>query len=159
MIRIISSILILLLCSISIAQINYTALITDPQIGPDANAEKLIEVVDDINNRDSISYVIVMGNLTATGKFDEFLWIQEILDGLNAPYNVIGGKKDYLLSEGKGNEISLLWGDDKFWFEIDNQIHLSYNDILPKYKKQNHVNIETKNWLKDHFNISPQKKT
>jgi outer membrane protein assembly factor BamB len=46
-----------------------------------------------------------------------------------------------------------------FWFEIDNQIHLSYNDILPKYKKQYHVNIETKNWLKDHFYISPQKKS
>jgi hypothetical protein len=61
-----------------------------------------------------------MGNITANGKFDEFLWAQEILDGLTTQYFVVGGEKDYLLSEGKGNEISLLWGDDKFWFEIFN---------------------------------------
>jgi len=147
MIRIITSILIFLVCSNSIAQPNYTALITDPQIGPDANADKLIEVVDDINNRDSISLVVVMGNITANGKLDEFLWAQEILDGLAAPYFVVGGEKDYLLSEGKGNEIALLWGDDKFWFEKDNEVHIVLNSFGLKTFNKGYIDIETLNWL------------
>ena len=98
MIKIISSIVLLLGSVNLIAQPNYTAFITDPQIGPDANADKLIEVVDDINKRENISLVVVMGNITANGKFDEFLWAQEILDELSVSYIVIGGEKDYLQS-------------------------------------------------------------
>jgi len=147
MIRIITSILILLLCSISIAQPNYIALITDPQIGPDANAEKLIEVIDDINNRDSISLVVVMGNITTNGKFDEFLWAQEILDGLTAPYFVVGGKKDYLLSEGKGNEISLLWGDDNFYQSVNDMFVVGFNSIQSFYDRMGYLDVETRIWL------------
>jgi len=151
MIRIFASILILLVCGNLIAQPNYTGLITDPQIGPDANAEKLIEVVDDINKRENISNVVVMGNITATGKFDEFLWAQEILDGLAAPYFVVGGEKDYLLSEGKGNEISLLWGDDKFWMENSPSLHIGFNTIIPKYKQEDYFDIETRDFLWGNF--------
>jgi hypothetical protein len=113
------------------SQKTLTAIITDPQIGSDANAEKLIKVVDDINNRDSIAYVVVMGNITANGKFDEFLWTKEILDGLTVHYNVIGGEKDYTLSEGKGNEISLIWGDDKFFHYVSEDVFIGLNTFNP----------------------------
>jgi len=149
MIRIVTSILILLVCGNSIAQPNYTALITDPQIGPDANAEKLIEVVDGINNRANISLVVVMGNITANGKFDEFLWAQEILDGLATPYFVVGGEKDYLLSEGKGNEFTLLWGDDKFWFQNDETLVVGFNSFHPYSSRNGYLDIETRIELKN----------
>ncbi len=149
MIRISTLILIFLLCGNLIAQPNYTALITDPQIGPDANADKLIEVVDDINKRENISLVVVMGNITANGKFDEFLWAQEILDGLTVPYFVVGGEKDYYLSEGKGNEISLLWGDDKFWFETEDEIHTGFNVLIPKLNFPMHIERKTVQFLND----------
>ena len=137
----------LLLGSVNlIAQPNYTAFITDPQIGIDANAEKLIEVVDDINKRDSISLVVVMGNITANGKFDEFLWAQEILDELSVSYIVIGGEKDYYLSEGKGNEIPLLWGD-KFSAMTDNMLAIGLNTFHPFYSNMKYLDIETKSWL------------
>ena len=155
--RIITSILWLLVWGNLIAQTNYTALITDPQIGPDANAEKLIEVVDDINKRDSISYVVVMGNITANGKFDEFLWAQEILDGLTAPYFVVGGEKDYYLSEGKGNEITLLWGDDKFWFETEDAIHTGFNVLIPKLNFPIHIEKETIQFVGDKFSTLTDK--
>lgn len=159
MIRIITLILIFLICGNSIAQSNYIAVITDPQIGPAANAEKLIEVVDDINNRDSISLVVVMGNITANGKFDEFLWAQEILDGLTTQYFVVGGEKDYLLSEGKGNEISLLWGDDKFWMENFPSLHIGFNTIIPKYKQEDYIDIETREFLWGNFSNAAGKVT
>ena len=87
--------LLLLNVSISYSQVNYTAVITEPQIGLQENANNLIKVVDDINKRENVKHVIVLGNITANGKFDEFIWAQEILDGLNVPYFVVGGEKDY----------------------------------------------------------------
>jgi len=114
-------------------QKSFTAIITNPQIGAEENDKKLIDIVNDINVRDSISFVVVMGNITANGKFDEFLWTQEILDGLTAPYNVIGGAMDYFLSEGKGNEISLLWGDDKFFHYVNKDVFIGLNTFNPVY--------------------------
>ena len=129
-----------------------TAIITDPQIGAEENVQKLIDVVNDINSRDSISFVVVMGNLTANGKFDEFLRAQDILDGLNVHYNVIGGEKDYLLSEGKGNEISLLWGDDKFFHYVNEDVFIGLNTFNPVYDSKGYYDIETRFFLHQKMN-------
>ncbi|MCW8824141.1 MAG: PQQ-binding-like beta-propeller repeat protein, partial [Ignavibacteriaceae bacterium] len=141
--------LLLFLGSVSLAQINYTALITEPQIGSQENANNLIQAVDDINKRENVSYVIVLGNITADGKLDDFIWAQEILDGLNVPYSIVGGEKDYYLSEGKGSEISLLWGEDKNIFYDKNFNLICFNTIIPEYSKENHIGAETLEWLKD----------
>ena len=141
--------LLIIVGSICSAQSNYTALITEPQIGTKEAADNLIKVINDINKRKNIAQVIVLGNITANGKFDEFIWAQEILDGLNAPYFVIGGEKDYLLSEGKGSEISSLWGDNKKIFYDKNFNLFCLNTILPEYSSDNHINAETLSWLKD----------
>jgi len=129
-------------------QKSITAIITDPQIGAEENDKKLIDIVNDINARDSISFVVVMGNITANGKFDEFLWAQEILDGLTAPYNVIGGAKDYFLSEGKGNEISLLWGDDKFWNNVNDDLFIGLNTCQLFSSTQSYYDIESRTWFR-----------
>ncbi|MGB5286846.1 MAG: metallophosphoesterase, partial [Ignavibacteriaceae bacterium] len=141
--------LLLLAGTILFGQVNYTALITEPQIGIQENANNLIRVVDDINKRENVSYVVVLGNITANGKFDEFIWAQEILDGLTAPYFVVGGEKDYLLSEGKGSEISLLWGDDKKILTDKNYSLVCFNTLLLKYSNQLHIEAETLNWLEE----------
>lgn len=140
---------------ISFAQQTYVALITEPQIGSQDNANNLIQAVDDINKRENVSYVIVLGNITANGKLDEFIWVQEILDGLNVPYFVVGGDKDYYLSEGKGSEISSLWGDDKKIFYDKNYSLVCLNTILPEYSNQQHFEAETLTWLEDSLAKSP----
>ena len=131
------------------AQPGYIAVITDPQIGPQNNAMNLIGVVDDINKRQNIVQVVVLGNITANGKFDEFVWAQEILDGLTTPYFVVGGEKDYLLSEGKGSEISLLWGDEKNIFNTKNFSVICLNTFLPDFPSIKYIDVETVNWLED----------
>ena len=133
------------------AQPGYIAVITDPQIGPQNNAMNLIEVVDDINKRQHISQAVVLGNITANGKFDEFIWAQEILDELTAPYFVVGGEKDYFLSEGKGFDISLLWGDDKNLFNDKNFSLICINTFLPEFPSKKYIDIETRNWLEDNL--------
>lgn len=131
------------------------ALITNPQIGTDENAKKIIEVVDDINKRENIFHVVILGNITANGKFDEFIWAQEILDGLTAPYFVVGGEKDYILSEGKGSEIALLWGENKNIFSNDKYSILGINTILPEYSNKKHIEAETLSWFESALTESP----
>jgi outer membrane protein assembly factor BamB len=154
------SLLYFLLFGITIlrAQGSYFALITEPQIGIPENAENLISVINDINDRDEVSQVIVLGNITANGKFDEFVWAQEILDGLNIPYFVVGGEKDYFLSEGKGSEISLLWGNDKKVFHTNNFSSLSINSILPGYSNKNYIEAESLVWIENELNKSNSKR-
>jgi outer membrane protein assembly factor BamB len=146
---------IFLLClQLSFAQNSYIAVITNPEIGPQSNAMNLIEVVADINAKQNIAHVVVLGNITANGKLDEFIWAQEILDELTVPYFVVGGEKDYLLSEGKGNEISLLWGDDNYFLSDNNFSLVCVSTFLPEFPKKRYIDIETLNKLKDNFSAN-----
>ena len=149
---------LLIVSTISFAQEKYIAVITEPQIGIQENANNLIQVVNDISRRKNISQVIVLGNITANGKFDEFIWAQEILDGLTIPYFVIGGERDYFLSQGRGSEITLLWGDDKKIFNGRNYNLLCLNTILPEYSTHYHFASETLNWVDDKLSKSNKKR-
>jgi outer membrane protein assembly factor BamB len=147
--------ILLLSFHLGFAQGSYVAVITDPQVGVQSNAMNLIGVVEDINKRQNITQVVVLGNITANGKFDEFIWAQEILDELTAPYFVVGGEKDFLLSEGKGSEISLLWGDDKNILNEKNYSLVSINTFLPDFPSKKYIDAATVSWLED--NLSNQK--
>ena len=141
--------LLLLISKPAFTQDNYIALITNPEIGTDGNAQNLLAAVDSLNQIPMVSHVVVLGNITANGKFDEFIWVQEILDGLTAPYSVVGGKNDYLLSEGRGSEISLLWGDDKSFITNNNFSLVCLNTIIPEFSNREFIDSETLNWFKD----------
>lgn len=132
-----------------LAQPNNIAVITNPQIGPESNALNLIEVVEDINGRQHISQVVVLGNITDSGKFDEFIWAQEILDELTVPYFVVGGENDYALSEGKGSEINLLWEDDKHFFMDNSFTAVGFSTFLYDYPNKKYINSETMSWLEN----------
>jgi outer membrane protein assembly factor BamB len=132
---------------LSFARESYIAVITDPQVGPQSNSANLIEVVDDINKIQNISFVVVLGNITANGNLDEFTWAEEILDGLTTPYFVVGGEKDYSLSEGNGSEISLLWGDDKYFFSNRDFSLACFNTFVPGFPKKKYIDAETMIWL------------
>ena len=148
----------LLLTQSALPQDNFIALITNPEIGADGNAENLLEVVDSINQNTGVTDIIVLGNITATGKFDEFIWAQEILDGLIPPYFVVGGEKDYFLSEGRGSEISLLWGDDKSFISKNNFSLVCLNTIIPEFPDKEFIDSETLNWFNDEiFNNKSEK--
>jgi len=139
--KIILSIL-LLSFHFSFAQENSFALITEPQIGSEDNANNLIEAINHINKKKNISYVIVLGNMTASGKFEEFVWAQEILDGLKVPYSVVGGEKDYVLSEGKGSEFPLLFDSNKNYIVVNGISLLGINTILPEFPDKKYISIE-----------------
>ena len=125
------------------AQEAITALITDPQVGS-VNGEKyLSSIVEDINSRRNIELVVVLGNLTFMGKFDEFLLAQSILNNLKAPYLIIGGPRDILPSEGKGSELTQLWAKNEIFAQskFSDRIYLETIPILNSDK--GHISVET----------------
>lgn len=134
---------------INLAQESSIAIITEPQVGAESNAENLINAVNDINKRGIIFRVIVLGNITANGKFDEFIWAQEILDGLNVPYSVVGGDKDYLQSEGNGSEISQLWGNNANIFDNKGYSLVCINTLVPDFPEEKYIDVETITSLKN----------
>jgi outer membrane protein assembly factor BamB len=128
--------------------------ITNPEIGLKANAVNLNAVVEDINKRQNISGVVVIGNITANGKFDEFIWAQEILDQLSVHYFVVGGERDYLHSEENGAEFSMIWGDEKQLINSYNFSLIGLNTFIPQYPRKQYLDSETIFWMENQFNAS-----
>lgn len=149
MLRISILFLLLIISKPVFPQENCVVLITNPEIGANGNAQNLLEAVDSINQNSQVSYVVILGNITANGIFDEFIWAQEILDGLTVPYSVVGGKNDYFLSEGRGSEISLLWGEDKSFLTNNNFSMVCLNTIIPEFPDKEFIDSETLNWFND----------
>ncbi|MBT8380965.1 MAG: PQQ-binding-like beta-propeller repeat protein [Ignavibacteriaceae bacterium] len=141
--------LLFILSNPAIPQDNFVALITNPEVGANKNAQNLLAAVDSINQAQKVSHVVVLGNITANGIFDEFIWTMEILDGLSVPYSVVGGENDYLLSEGRGSEISLLWDDDKRITSNKNFSLVCLNTIIPEFDKKIFIDAETLDWYND----------
>ena len=62
----------------------------------------MIDVIDDINSRDSIDFVIHLGDLTDDGTTREFQWARDKLDKLQKPYVALIGNHDFL---GTGDDV------------------------------------------------------
>ena len=75
------------------------ALVTDTHIGSPDNNEDLIRTVEDINSISEISFVIVSGDVTEFGSFEELKRAKDILDNLKVPYYSIPGNHDANWSE------------------------------------------------------------
>ena len=71
-------------------------LLTDPQLKPD----DLAAVVNKLNARDDIDFVLVLGDLTENGLELEYEWSCKSLEKLNYPYLAIVGNHD-AISFGK----------------------------------------------------------
>ena len=72
------------------------------------------DMVNDINARSNVDFVIHCGDLSDTGVQKEFEWTRSILGGLSKPYVALIGNHDFL---GTGDEVfSRIWGDYDFSF-------------------------------------------
>ena len=72
------------------------------------------DLVDDINHRQEVDFVIHGGDLTDDGLTKEFVWTRDILNKLRKPYVALIGNHDFL---GTGNEVyAKMWGNLNFSF-------------------------------------------
>lgn len=72
------------------------------------------DMVNNINNRNDIDFIVHLGDLSDTGTLKEFNWTRDILEKLIRPYVAMIGNHDFL---GTGDEIyKIFWGEFDFSF-------------------------------------------
>ncbi|OJV32183.1 MAG: metallophosphoesterase [Bacteroidia bacterium 43-41] len=93
------------------------ALITDTHIGNPSNDEDLSRTVKDINSQGDIDFVIVSGDVTEFGAYDELRTAACLLNELKIPYYALPGNHDSNWSESGTNDFLRLFGSETFGFE------------------------------------------
>lgn len=108
------------------------------------------DMVEDINRRDDIDFVIHGGDFTDFGANDEFLWQRDILQGLDVPYVALIGNHD-CLATGK-QTFNKVWGALDFAFTAGdvrficlntNALEFDYSNPVPD---MNFIYSEMKNF-------------
>lgn len=117
------------------------AFITDTQRWYDETED----VVQAINRRTDIDFVIHGGDLTDFGATKELLWQRDILNGLKMPYVCLIGNHDCL---GTGEEVfNKVFGDPNFSFTAGdvhfvclntNALEYDYSEPVPDFKFIHH---------------------
>ena len=144
------TILFSLIVSVSSVCQNYKyAWITDIHIGAPATDTDLRLVVNDINKRDDIKFVIATGDIAEKGRNSELELAKQILNGLRINYYIIPGNHDTKWSESGCTKFKELWGDDKFVFNFNNTRHIGINSGIPWRGGGGHVSVEDLDWLKN----------
>ncbi|MCU0460103.1 MAG: PQQ-binding-like beta-propeller repeat protein [Bacteroidales bacterium] len=103
------------------------ALVTDTHIGGEGADEDLQRTVNDINRSDSISFVIVSGDITEFGSDSELRLAKKILDGLTKPWYIIPGNHDTKWSESGANSFRVVFGGEAFAFSHEGWLFLGTN--------------------------------
>jgi outer membrane protein assembly factor BamB len=147
------TIFILLLSVTTFAQSYKFAWITDSHIGfPNADAE-LDSVVQSINARTDISFVIASGDITEKGTNEELELAKTILDQLNIPLYIIPGNHDTKWSESGCTKFIDLWDDDRFIFEKGDDIFIGLNSGIPWKGGGGHFKPEDISWLDEQLEV------
>lgn len=95
------------------------ALVTDIHIsGPD-NIEDLRRTMKDINSLPDIPFVIVSGDVTEFGSYEELRIAKNIMDSLHVPYYTIPGNHDSNWSESGTNDFLRVFGSETFEFDYN----------------------------------------
>jgi len=93
------------------------AWLTDTHVGSPTGASDLSIVVHDIGQIDSISFVLVSGDVSELDVGQNLHLAKAILDSLTVPYYIIPGNHDTKWSSSGGGLFEQLWGTDRFNFE------------------------------------------
>jgi outer membrane protein assembly factor BamB len=103
------------------------ALVTDTHIGSNNSTEDLRRTIRDINQNDSIAFVILSGDITEFGADSELKLAKQILDSLNKPWHIIPGNHDTKWSESGANSFKKIFGSDSFSFVYDGFLFIGTN--------------------------------
>ncbi len=123
------------------------AQITDTHIGSSSGAADLRRSVKDINNNDSIAFVLITGDITEFGSDTEFILARQILDSLNKPWYIIPGNHDTKWSESGGNSFRKVFGAETFSF-VYNGFHFIGTNSGPNMRMgPGQIPIENVVWL------------
>jgi outer membrane protein assembly factor BamB/predicted phosphohydrolase len=92
------------------------AWLSDTHIGSQTAEEDLRASVSDINSQTNLSFVVISGDITEYGSFEQLRLAKDILDGLKIPSHVLPGNHDAKWSESAATDFARVWPDDRFVF-------------------------------------------
>lgn len=100
------------------------AQLTDIHISPtnDAALNDLRNSVRELNENDSIAFIIVSGDISDSGEKESLLRAKQVFDSLRLPYYVTSGNHETKWSESGCTDFAKVFGSDHFIF--------TYNDCL-----------------------------
>lgn len=101
--------------------------LTDTHVGSGTGAEDLRRTVTDINQNDSIQFVVISGDITEFGADAEIQLAKQILDSLNKPWYIIPGNHDGNWSESGANTFKKVFGNETFYFQKGGYYFLGTN--------------------------------
>ncbi|PIP76426.1 MAG: hypothetical protein COW85_14330 [Ignavibacteria bacterium CG22_combo_CG10-13_8_21_14_all_37_15] len=148
----------LLSSSVAFAQPFKFGWITDLHIGSKNADADLLAVVNDINLKKEVSFVVATGDISESGKAEGLKNAKQILDKLNVPYYIIPGNHDTKWSESGAKVFSELWNDDKFILNFSNTLLVGLNTGISWRGGGGHVTPEDLHWLDSLFSTVPEEK-
>jgi PQQ-like domain len=123
------------------------AVISDIKFGSSNSEAQLKRIVDNINSREEIKFVVIIGNTTLKGRDNEFTEVNKILNKLKVDYYPVLGFIDMKYSPSGGSMVKDLWEDDKFVLEVGTTSkHIGMNDFSP-WRNKGHFSVEDLKWL------------
>lgn len=126
------------------------AFISDTHIGsPNGAAEEdLRRTVADINQMTDIAFVVLTGDITELGTYEEIKQARAILDELKVPYYIIPGNHDTGWSESGGVGFAEVFGNDKFRFNYNGIVFIGCASGPFVRMSDGHIPRDAMNWLK-----------
>lgn len=115
---------------------------------------ELQNIVNDINNKKEISFVIITGNISKNSKNEEIDSAKKILDNLSIPYYLIPGTNDAKLNENCNMEFKDLWKDNKFAFSFKGIKFIGLNNGIFMHES-GHYRVEDLQWLDSVLSKTP----
>lgn len=110
------------------------------------SSHQLARLVDEINNKD-FDLVVVAGDISNQGSYEELINVKSILDNLHIPYYMLPGNHETNWSESASQDFTRLWGDDKFLFRKRNFMLAGLNTGPFMRMGDGHVKQEDIAWL------------
>ncbi len=154
----ISFLALLLVCtSISFSQraTIFFAHISDTHIGGNTAAEDLRRTVKDINENDSIQFVVITGDITEFGSDEEIILAKQILDSLTKKWYIIPGNHDSNWSESGSNTFKKIFGSETFAFTAAPYLFLGTHSGPNMRMSPGQIPRENIVWLDSILKITP----
>jgi hypothetical protein len=130
------------------------AVITEPLIGSKNSETNLKSIVDQINSRKDLDFIIIFGNISTDGSFQLLNTADNILSKLKIPYYVSPGINDISRAANGGIDYFQSIGSDGFSFTFGNKIFLSINPALPFNTYLHRMNVDEIKWINDFITSS-----
>lgn len=136
----------------------HIALITDTHLAEGAPCiATFSKIVDDVNQNDSIDFVILSGDITEFGSDRELQLADSLISRFQKPYYILAGNHDAKWSESGCNTFKEIFGYEQFAFEKNGIMFIGTNSGPNMRMAPALVPKESVLWMDSLLNATPAK--